>query len=118
VAALVVQIALAAALAVGFAPQFVGAASAGLAALRLPAPPDPTSALVWLNGWLAAAGAALAGLARAGDVVSVGPFGAFSAAQWVMLLAGVGVVWFFGNRFLLAGSPERRGNHYSDEQNY
>jgi hypothetical protein len=67
--------------------------------------------LIALNGWVTAAGVALLGLARAGDAVNVGPFGGFTTAQWIIILVGVGLVWFFGNRFLLAGSLERRNNH-------
>jgi hypothetical protein len=77
----------------------------------LPAPFVLTSILAGLNGWLTAAGVALSELARAGEAVNVGPLGGFTTAQWGITLVGVGLVWFFGNRFLLAGSLERRSNH-------
>ena len=108
---LIVQIALTVVLAVWLIPQLAGVASAMLGGLRLPAPSDLMSALVALNGQLAATSTSLFELARISGALSASPLGTFSGAQWVMLLAGVGIVWFFSNRFLLAGSPERRGNH-------
>ena len=111
VAALAIQVALAVLLAVWLAPQLVGVASAGLGTLRLSAPFGLASVLTALNGWVATASVALSELARAGDAVSVGLLGGFTTAQGSILLVGVGVVWFFGNRFLLAGSLERRSNH-------
>jgi anti-sigma factor RsiW len=111
VAALAVQVALAVALAIWLAPQLVEVASASLSTLRLSAPFGLASVLTALNGWVAAASAALSGLARAGDMVSLGLLGGVTTAQWSIILVGVGVVWFFGNRFLLAGSLERRSNH-------
>jgi anti-sigma factor RsiW len=111
IVALIVQIALTVALAVWLIPQLMGAASASLGALHLPVPSDLTSPLVALSGQLAASSMALFELAHFSGALSTGSLGAFSAAQWAMLLAGAGIVWFFGNRFLLAGSPERRGNH-------
>jgi hypothetical protein len=110
-AILIVQIALTVALAIWLTPQLVGVVLARLGALRLPTPSDLMSALIELSGQLASAGAAPSELSRIGGALSAGPLGAFSAVQWAMILAGVGIVWFFGNRFLLAGSPERRGNH-------
>jgi putative zinc finger protein len=111
VAALIIQGALATALGIWLAPQLVGVASTGLGALALSAPFGLTVRLTELNGWLAAGHLALSKLARAGDTLSWNPFGALTTAEWIMLLIGIGVVWFFGNRFLLAGSLERRGNH-------
>jgi hypothetical protein len=110
IAALAIQVALTAALVVWLTPRLIGAASAGLDALHLPALSDLTSVLAGLDGQLSLASAALSELARVGGAMDAGPFGAFTAAQWAMLLAGVGIVWFVSNRFLLAGSPERRGN--------
>jgi anti-sigma factor RsiW len=111
VAALAIQVALGVALAIWLAPQLVDAATAGLGVLRLPAPSGLASVLIALNSWVTAAGAALSGLARAGDALSIGLFGGFTTAQWSIILVGVGLVWFFGNRFLLAGSLERCNNH-------
>jgi anti-sigma factor RsiW len=111
VAALATQVALATALAVWLAPQLADVATASLGALRLPTPAGLGSIIAGLNSWLVAAGLALPQLVDAGDMLSIGPFGELTIAQWSMLLIGVGVVWFFGNRLLLAGSIERRGNH-------
>src|SRR5262245_51798927 len=111
IAALLVQVVLATALAAWLAPQLVDASSAALRALSPPMQSDLAPMLAGINSWLAVASGALFELTRASDTLSAGPFGDFSAAQWAMLLAAVGLVWFFGNRFLLAGSPERRGNH-------
>ena len=108
---LVVQIVLTVALGVWLIPQLVGIASASLGGLQPPASSDLTSALGALDGQLTAISMAMFGLTHISSALSTGPLGAFSAAQWAMLLAGAGIVWFFGNRFLLAGSPERRGNH-------
>jgi anti-sigma factor RsiW len=107
---LVVQAALVIALAIWLAPLLAGIAAAGQAALRLPTPPA-AAALDELYSWLAGASAALARLPRAGDRLSVASLITLSAAQWALVLAGVGVVWFFGNRFLLAGARDRHGNH-------
>jgi anti-sigma factor RsiW len=96
---LVIQVALVVALAIWLAPLLVDITAAGQAALDE------------LHSWLTGASAALARLSRAGDRLSVAPLIALSAAQWALVLAGVGVVWFFGNRFLLADAYERHGSH-------
>jgi anti-sigma factor RsiW len=111
IVALIVQIALTVALAVWLIPQLMAVASANLGGLGLPGSLDLLSALVALNGQLAATRTALFELADISGALSTGPLSTFSAAQWAIILAGAGIVWFFGNRFLLAGSPERRGNH-------
>jgi hypothetical protein len=108
VAALAVQVALAAVLAIWLAPQLIGVASVG--ALHMARLPDLASGLAGSNDWLAVANGGLSDLARAGGALNVGPLGAFTTAQWAMFLGGVGVIWFFGNRLLLAGLSERRGN--------
>jgi hypothetical protein len=108
---LAAQIALAALLAAWLGPTIVATVSARLAALRGLAPPDPAAPLIWLNGWLASFGAGLSGLAHTSDVLSAGLLTGVTPMQWVIVLAGVGVVWFFGNRLLLAGSREPHNTH-------